>query len=150
SAKAQDASTVRVTFAKPTSTFLAGLTDFRNSLIPRDFLDLGGKFENSESLVGTGPFVIQTFRNLERAVFTKNPSYWKPSVPYVDTTEWAWITDETTWIASFSKGDVDLFWETSGPPKAIRTSFVNLNPSVQEDRWVCGNTFHLRFNTAKE
>jgi peptide/nickel transport system substrate-binding protein len=34
---------------------------------------------------GTGAFVYQSFTPGQRSVFTRNPNYWKPGLPYVDT-----------------------------------------------------------------
>ena len=34
---------------------------------------------------GTGPFKYQSFTPGQRSVFVRNPNYWKPGLPYVDT-----------------------------------------------------------------
>lgn len=80
-AEAVDNEVVRVTFDRPTGTFLGGLSDFRNLMAPRDFLDGGGEYEDTPSVVGSGPFIIESFKGDERATWVRNPDYWRPGLP---------------------------------------------------------------------
>jgi peptide/nickel transport system substrate-binding protein len=146
-AEAVDATTVKVTFDRPASTFLNGLTNFRSSLIPRDFLDKGGKFEDPASMVGTGAFVLDTFKDLERALYKRNPNYWKAGadgqpMPYVDGIEWVWLGDTASTLAAFIKGDIVSFV----PNQTERDTIKKTVRGAQEEVWIFGNWTHLRLN----
>jgi peptide/nickel transport system substrate-binding protein len=145
-AEAVDAATVRVVFDRPASHFLNGLTDFRNSLIPRDFLDKGGKFEDPASLVGTGAFKLDAFKDLERANYGRNPTYWKADMPYIDGVEWVWLADPSSALAAFIKGDIYSFV----PSRTDRETIKRTVRSAQEEVWTFGNWNHLRFNVQRQ
>lgn len=146
-AEAIDASTVKVTFDRPTSTFLNGLTDFRNQIIPRDFLDKGGKFEDMNTLIGSGPFVIESFRRNERAMLKRNPNYWKSGMPYLEAIEWVTIPDRLSAASSFTKGDIDAF---IAPTKVERETLKKTVSNVQDETWLFSNWMHFRFNVTKK
>jgi ABC-type transport system substrate-binding protein len=151
-AEAVDATTVKVVFDRPTSTFLNGLTDFRNQYIPRDFIDKGGKFEDVMGLIGTGPFMPEVFRNNERATFKPNPTYWKQGadgkpLPYLAQMDWVWLPDPVSTLSAFSKGDIDYF---VSPTKALRETLRKTVRDAREENWVFGNWNHFRFQTQKK
>ncbi|HWO94491.1 MAG TPA: ABC transporter substrate-binding protein [Dehalococcoidia bacterium] len=146
-AEAVDAQTTRVVMDRPASTFLNGLTDFRNSFIPRDFLEKGGKLEDTPSLIGSGAFVLDTWQDGQRAVLAKNPNYFKAGMPYLDAVEWTWIPDRLSLLTAFSNGDVDFF---VSPTKVERETASRTANDMQEENWVYSNWNHLRFNTARE
>lgn len=146
-AEAVDAKTVRVTFDKPVSSFLNGLTDYRNQLFPRDFLDQGGKFENADALVGSGPFVIESLRNQERAVFKRNPDYWNKEQPFLDGVEWAFIQDPLAMVTALSQGRVHMLTDAS---KAQRAAIRQTTPSAREETWAFANRNVFRFNTTRK
>ena len=146
-AEAVDATTVRVKLDKPSGVFLNGMADFRNQFFPKDFLDKGGKFEDPNTLVGSGPFIMDSWKDGQKAVWKKNPNYWKPDRPHVDTVQWVWITDQLSQLAALAKGDIDMFYL---PTKAHRDVIKKTVPDAQEERWVFANWNHLRFNATKK
>src|SRR5437879_10582649 len=42
----------------------------------------------SETAIGTGPFVLERYEPNVKAVFTRNPEYFRQGQPYVDGVEW--------------------------------------------------------------
>lgn len=146
-AEAVDSTTVRVKMAKPSAVFLYGVTDFRNQFVPRDFLDKGGKFEDPNTLVGSGPFVMESWKDNEKAVFKRNPSYWKPERPYVDAAQFVWIPDKLSQLTALAKGDIDVFFNPAKPDQEVIKKTV---PGIQEEKWTFANWNHFRFNTAKK
>jgi len=74
-----DRHTVQVKMTKPFGSFAEQLAAFWYNLYiaPAGF--------NPAKPSGTGPFVYQSFTPGQRSVFTRNPQYWKPGLPYVDT-----------------------------------------------------------------
>ena len=132
-AEAVDEKTVKVTFAHPTSTFLAGMAYSRVIWASRDFLDAGGDFTDAESMVGTGPFVMDEFTEDQRIVFKKNPQYWDEGLPYVDTVRTEIIPDTNSAVTAFAQGDLD---HVSGQNKVIRETVLKLVPEAVERKWL--------------
>jgi len=77
--KAHDKLTVQVKMTRPFASFAEQLAAFWYNLYiaPASF--------NPAKPNGTGPFIFQSFTPGQRSVFTRNPGYWKPGLPYVDT-----------------------------------------------------------------
>lgn len=158
-AEAVDDETVRVTFSRPTSSFLGGLSDFRNQFIPADFLETGGSFLDPNTLIGTGPFIMDRFENEQRISFKRNPNFWKngshtttnpvgaDGAPYLDGVEVVWVPDNTSAVSAFAQGQIDYITNVS---RVTRETIQQLNPNAREETWTFGNWQHWRFNTARE
>lgn len=159
SAEAIDDKTVQVKFTQPTSTFLGGLSDFRNSWVPRDFFDNGGDFKDPNTLVGTGAFAIDRWEDEVKSTFNRNPEYWKTAsvtdtwpagadnLPYLDGFEIVWVPDVTSAIAAFAASDIDYILN---PTRTDRETIKKLNPKAREEIWPFGNWHHWRFNPQRK
>jgi peptide/nickel transport system substrate-binding protein len=57
--------------------------------------------------MGTGPFIIDKheFRNVTRA--RKNPDYFVPGRPYLDSLELYWMPDDATKLSAYRTGQID-------------------------------------------
>ncbi|MGE5134149.1 MAG: ABC transporter substrate-binding protein [Gemmatimonadota bacterium] len=88
--RALDKRTVLVKLTKPFASFVQQLAAFWYTLYvaPADL--------NPARPVGTGPFAYQSFTPGQRSVFVRNPHYWKPGLPYVDTLTIIDFSDNTT------------------------------------------------------
>jgi peptide/nickel transport system substrate-binding protein len=58
-----------------------------------------GDLKKPETAIGTGPFVLERYEPNVKAVFTRNPDYFRQGQPYVDGVEWLIIPDESTSLA---------------------------------------------------
>ena len=56
--------------------------------------------------VGTGPFVFESWQRDSALVVTKNPSYWREGMPYLDQITFRPIPDEDSRILSLLAGDL--------------------------------------------
>ncbi|MGB0409398.1 MAG: ABC transporter substrate-binding protein [Opitutales bacterium] len=68
--------------------------------------------ETPEEIVGTGPFVIRSYRPGERLVLAPNPHYWKVDragqrLPYLDYLVLKFVTESNTAVAHFATGKSD-------------------------------------------
>jgi peptide/nickel transport system substrate-binding protein len=88
--KALDKHTVLVQLTKPFASFAEQLAAFWYNLYiaPVGF--------NPAKPVGTGAFAYQSFTPGQRSVFTRNPHYWKPGLPYVGTLTIIDFSDSTS------------------------------------------------------
>jgi peptide/nickel transport system substrate-binding protein len=77
--KAIDKHTVLVPMTKPYGSFVEQLAYWYYLYI------VPAGYNPAVKPNGTGPFMYQSFTPNERSVFTRNPNYWKPGLPYVDT-----------------------------------------------------------------
>jgi len=58
--------------------------------------------------VGTGPFVFQSWTPNDHFTATKNPHYWRPGLPYLDTITYKPITDPDQMLSSLTSGAIDI------------------------------------------
>ena len=57
--------------------------------------------------VGTGPFKFESFTPGQQSVFSRNPNYWAPGGPYVDSLKIVSISDPTARLNALLSGQVD-------------------------------------------
>jgi peptide/nickel transport system substrate-binding protein len=69
---------------------------------------------NQTDPIGTGPFVFQTWQSNSHFTATKNPHYWRPGYPYLDSITYKPIPDPDQLLASLNSGAVDIM-HTSTP-----------------------------------
>ena len=140
-AVAVDANNVRVSFEAPTSPFMAGLTNGRNSMVPREFP--GDVAFEYNTVVGTGAFILDKYSNEETAIFRANPDYWREGQPYLDEYEWVWVPDAVTQRVAFAQGEIDFI---SGSTPGARADVENLSKDAVLQTWPFNSWAHLRFN----
>ena len=58
--------------------------------------------------IGTGPFKFVEFKPNESIKLVRNPDYWKPERPYLDSIEYTIIPNRSTAILAFVAGKFDL------------------------------------------
>jgi peptide/nickel transport system substrate-binding protein len=102
-AKATGRYTVVVKLHKPTSLEQAGR---RWWILPEHSRQLGAKLE-SES-IGTGPFALKAFVSGSKIEVERNPDYWNPGQPYLDSMSFAFLTDISSQIANYRSGVVNM------------------------------------------
>ncbi len=67
-----------------------------------------GDLKKVETAIGTGPFLLERYEPNVKVVFKRNPEYFRPGQPYVDGVEWLIIPDESTALAMYRTGQIDL------------------------------------------
>jgi peptide/nickel transport system substrate-binding protein len=67
-----------------------------------------GDLKKPETAIGTGPFLLERYEPNVKAVFTRNPEYFRQGQPYVDGVEWLIVGDESTALAMYRTGQIDL------------------------------------------
>lgn len=106
------------------------------SVIPKEVVEFYGEDFRSHP-VGTGPFMLKTWREGEKLVFVKNPNYFQKDslgnrLPYLDAVAITFITDKQSEFLEFVKGNLDFL---SGVQTAYRNELLTrngkLNPKYQ-------------------
>jgi peptide/nickel transport system substrate-binding protein len=66
-----------------------------------------GDLKKPESVIGTGPFLLERYEPNVKTVFKRNPTYFLPDQPYVDGVEWLVLDDPSTGLAMYRTGQID-------------------------------------------
>lgn len=99
--KKLDERTVRFTLDRPNAIFWESLAFFCNAIVP-----VGYRPNGAQGLIGTGPWIVESFYPGEQAVFTANANYWGEG-PYADQLTMIEFADSTARLNALLGGTVD-------------------------------------------
>src|SRR5262249_44853149 len=85
-----------------------------------------------EAMVGTGPWMFDTYKPNVGMTLVRNPSYFVPGLPYIDRVEMFVDEDNASRIAAFLSGKYDLGWEFPGTIN--RTDWVQIKDPPKQKR----------------
>jgi peptide/nickel transport system substrate-binding protein len=120
---------------------LADLALFANGIVPDNY---GGKTETAfyQAPVGTGPFKFDYWHKGSALKLVRNPYYWQPGKPYLDSVTWTDVPDDNTRQLQVTSGQaqIDQFpsWSTVAALKSAPNVTMSLFPSTE--------TNYLAFN----
>jgi peptide/nickel transport system substrate-binding protein len=100
--KKMDDLTVRFSLAHPDAIFPQLLAQYSNCILPTGFK----QSSKPEDLVGTGPFKITGYTELQQVDLQANADYWGQA-PYVDTMTWHHTADESAMLNGLLGGTYD-------------------------------------------
>lgn len=87
SVEAVDAATVQFNLSQPQADLLTALAAPFSVIYSKAALDANNQDLRGVVPPGTGPFVYEEYNEAERWVFSRNPNYWNPELPYLDGLE---------------------------------------------------------------
>ncbi len=103
-----DRSTVKFVLKEPYVWLLDVLATSKAMwIIAREVVEHFGDLKKPESAIGTGPFLLERYEPNVKTVFTRNPDYFLPGLPWVDGVEWLVIDDPSTGLAMYRTGQLD-------------------------------------------
>ena len=144
---ATDDLTVQVDMEKPWSTFPDALTSQVGYVMAPAMID---NADGGRNPVGSGPFVFQQWtpgRNLDA---TKNESYWRDGLPYLDAVKFQVLTDIQTRGRSMEAGEVNAI-ETGDAAQIVKFAELASQGQFQmytDDNSEVSETF-IGLNTSK-
>jgi peptide/nickel transport system substrate-binding protein len=104
---AVDPQTVRVTLSTPYAPFLAALANTPAAVLPmKEVTD--GSLDLTKTMLGTGPFVVESHRQDVAWTFTRHDGYWAKDKPGVDEVTITIAPQEQARIAALQNGSADL------------------------------------------
>ena len=113
--EAPDKYTVRLTLKEPYVWLLDMLANSHAvPIIAKECVDKFGDLKRHESLIGTGPWMLDSYRPNVGFTFVRNPSYFLAGLPYIDRVEVFVDEDNASRMAAFLAGKYDLGWEFMG------------------------------------
>ncbi len=101
-----DPATVVIKQKEPNVPFLTYLAVPYHKMLPREVIEKEGDAKNA--MIGTGPFTLESFTRGGKAVFKKNPDYFKKGLPYFDGVELAGVLEPAARLAAFRANETDI------------------------------------------
>jgi peptide/nickel transport system substrate-binding protein len=79
------------------------------NMLDKDTTDVASNAQTKA--VGTGPFVLQEYRQGESMRFTKNPNYWQAGKPYLDEILVNVRSDAQSMVADLESGNTQMIYQ---------------------------------------
>lgn len=140
-----DEHTVKLSLDKPFTPMLSNLAMWSASILPRKALEAQGD-AFFEKPVGSGPFVVGEWRRGEKMALNKNPEYWNPQKPKVDSAVITIVADDNARALRLQAGELDAIVGVPfnqieqlkrdpnlsvGLANVLRTELIQLNTQVK-------------------
>jgi peptide/nickel transport system substrate-binding protein len=131
--EAPDKYTVKFTLKEPYVWFLDMLANSHAvAIIAKECVEKFGDLKRPESAVGSGPWMLDSYRPNVGYTFVRNPNYFLPGQPYIDKVEVAVDEDNASRMAAFISGKYDLGWEYQGVIN--RVDWVQIKDTLKQKR----------------
>jgi peptide/nickel transport system substrate-binding protein len=124
-----DRHTVRFLLKEPSAWFLDMLASTSTWIIPREAVEKFGDLRKAESVIGTGPWMLERWDPNVRLVYVRNPHYFLPPLPYADGVEIVLDRDPSSRLASWLAGNLDF-----GPEYQMVVRRLDLDLARQRKR----------------
>ena len=105
-----DDSTLKINFSTYDSQFMVNMSLYTLMSPTAMKIPTTPANQAKDHMIGTGPFLFSSYSNAEFIKYTRNPNYWQPGKPYLDTLEEREIDDPVTAMMSFKSGDAQLIF----------------------------------------
>jgi len=131
--EALDKYTVKFTLKEPFVWFLDMLANpHAVAIVAREVVDKHGDLKKWESVVGTGPWMLDSYRPNVGLAYVRNPNYFQSGLPYIDRIEATVDEDNASRMAAFLSGKYDLGWEFPGTIN--RVDWVQIKDTLKQKR----------------
>jgi len=131
--EAVDKHTVKFTLKEPSAWFLDTLASpMVVGMVAKEASEKFGDLKKPESFIGTGPWMLDSYRTNQGMTLVRNPNYFLPGLPNIDRVEIFVDEDNASRIASFLAGKYDLGWEFPG--QINRTDWVQIKDGLKQKR----------------
>ena len=128
-----DRYTVKFTLKEPFAWFLDMLANpISLPIIARECVEKFGDLKKAESVVGTGPWMLESYRQNVGLTLVRHPAYFRAGLPYIDRVEIVVDEDNASRIAAFLTGKYDLGWEFPGTIN--RTDWIQIKETLKRRR----------------
>ena len=137
-----DPATVKMTITSGAGPFLSylGLLN-RPAIVHRDGYDADG---NATTIIGTGPFMLDSFKVGESYTLKKFDEYWVEGQPYLDGVILSVITDPVVRLNALRTGEVDMTEEM--PFSDVKQLVENQDPNFTVEVYYFNSDARLVMN----
>jgi peptide/nickel transport system substrate-binding protein len=105
---AVDKHIVKFTLKEPNAWFLDLLASTSTWIIARECVEKFGDLKKVESVVGTGPWMLERWEPNVKLVYVRNPNYFVSGLPYADGVELLIDKDPSSRLAAWLSGKTDF------------------------------------------
>jgi peptide/nickel transport system substrate-binding protein len=131
--EAVDKHTVKFTLKEPSAWFLDTLASpMVAAIVAKDSSEKFGDLKKQESFIGTGPWMLDSYRPNVGYTLVRNPSYFVSGLPYIERVEAFVDEDNASRMAAFISGKYDLGWEFPGTIN--RVDWVQMTDPLKQRR----------------
>ena len=131
--EAPDKYTVKITLKEPFVWFLDMLSNpHAVAIVAKEVVEKYGDLKKWESVVGTGPWMLDSYRPNVGITYVRNPTYFVQGLPYIDRIETTVDEDNASRMAAFLSGKYDLGWEF--PCTINRVDWVQIKDTLKTKR----------------
>jgi peptide/nickel transport system substrate-binding protein len=106
--EALDKHTVKFTLSEPNAWFLDLLASTSTWIIAKECVEKFGDLKKVESVVGTGPWMLERWEPNVRLFYTRNPNYFVSGLPYADNVDVLIDKDPSSRLAKWLSGQTDF------------------------------------------
>jgi peptide/nickel transport system substrate-binding protein len=131
--EALDRYTVKFTVKEPFAWFPDMIANpMTLAIIARECVEKFGDLKKAEAVVGTGPWMLDSYRPNVGYTLLRNPNYFLPGLPHIDRIEVVVDEDNASRMAAFLAGKYDLGWEFPGAIN--RTDWIQIKDQLKRRR----------------
>jgi peptide/nickel transport system substrate-binding protein len=144
-----DKYTVKFTLKEPNAWFLDMLASTSTWVIAKECVEKFGDLKKVDSVVGTGPWMLERWEPNVRMTFVRNPNYFLPGLPYADGVEMLIDKDPSSKLAAFLAGKTDFGPEYQQVVRRIDLDVVKQRkPGLQtaEYTWIVSASLGLKID----
>jgi peptide/nickel transport system substrate-binding protein len=121
---APDAYTVVFKLKEAFAAFDENLASPYMSILPCE--GTTGAFDLTSTAIGTGPFILDSWKRTQERVYKRNPDYFVAGKPYLDGVKVVIMTDPAAAIAAFRTGQLD----STGVTETLLPTVTTTNPDT--------------------
>jgi len=104
----------------------------------------------ADQMVGTGPYMLESYTSSQKVIFKRNPHYWKKDsagnrLPYIDRIVYTIVADQNAELLQFKSGEVDYLLAKGEDYPGLKKDQPTGNYSVYRVGPATGSNF-LIFN----
>lgn len=131
--EALDKYTVKFALKEPFAWLLDMLASpMAVAIVAREAVEKFGDLRKAEAVIGSGPWMLDSYRPNQGMTLVRNPNYFLPGLPYIDRIDVTVDEDNASRIAAFLSGKYDLGWENPGIIN--RTDWVQIKDTLKTKR----------------
>ena len=133
--------TVVIHLKYPWAPLLADLSIFANGIVPNNY---GGQTETQfyNAPIGTGPFKWDFWHKGSALKLVRNPFYWQPGKPYLNSITWTDVPSDNTRELQLKGGQAQI----DQTPAWSTVASLKTTPGVNMDLFNSTQTNYLSFN----
>src|SRR5262245_2492761 len=130
---ALDKYTVKFSLKQPFAWFLETRANpTAVAIVAKECVEKFGDLKKWESCIGTGPWMLDSYRPNVGYTFVRNPNYFIAGLPHIERIAVVVDEDNASRIAAFMSGKYDLGWEFPGTIN--RTDWVQIKDTLKQKR----------------